>query len=91
LYLAYKKARRLKNAVRQIKFKTYGYKAYKKVFNALMENGPNTSQGLAIILNRDKRTVGYHLERLLKKDMVDFKKVWKKYTYEYLWCIKNDI
>lgn len=84
------KSEKLKTVISKIKFRTYGYGAYKKVFNILRTSGPKTSSQLAIILDRDKRTMHHHLKNLFKNNSVTFKKVWKVYSYEYLWIAKND-
>ncbi len=84
------KSEKLKTAISMIKLRTYGYGAYKKVYNILRISGPKTSSQLAVILDRDKRTMHHHLSNLLKFKIVTFKKVWKVYSYEYLWIAKND-
>jgi hypothetical protein len=80
---------KLKKAVSKIKFKNYGYKTNKKILNAL-KRSPKTAKQLAYLLSRDRRTIHYHLNNLLEMNKVNFKRVWSKYSYEYLWFVEND-
>ena len=84
-----KKLIRLKDYLEKIKEHNYGYKANKKVLDILKIKGQMNKKQIALLLDRNDRTVQHHLNNLLKDNLVKFKKVWKGYSYEYIWYAKR--
>ncbi len=84
-----KKLVRLKEYLQNIKEFSYGHSAGQMVLETFKSQVAMNKNQIAALLKRHPRTIQYHLNKLLKSDLVKFKKVWKTYAYEYLWSIKK--
>tara|TARA_Y100000310_G_C20409731_1_gene681349 strand:- start:81 stop:806 length:726 start_codon:yes stop_codon:yes gene_type:complete len=80
-----KKKERLTKHLKNVKMLSYGYKAKNLVLNTLKECGPLTTKDIARKLGRNKKTIYFHLNGLKKQNIVSFKKLRRKFVYEYLW------
>lgn len=85
-----KKLERLKRRLSSYKENNYGYGARNYVLNVL-EKSPKTADQIAKIIKRDKRTIQHHLNNLKKDSLISSTKIKRKFVYEYLWSLKNEI
>jgi len=82
-----KKKKILIEHLENIKIENYGYNAKDIVNELLKKHGPLTAKQIGNILNRDKRTIHWHLNNLKKMNLVNYTKLKRKFVYEYLWDI----
>lgn len=55
----------------------------------ILKSAPMTSKEIALILNRRKRIVHHHLTKLKERGLVNYSKIKRKYSYEFLWKVKK--
>jgi len=85
-----KKMKRLVNRINSYKEEQYlKGEPQNLIFNILLKYGPKTAKEIAKIMNRNKRTVQFHLDTLKNKDLIFYKKIKRKFNYEYLWVLKK--